>query len=419
MVRQLTKNDIHCRYDIAETLSNIMRRFTKRLISTLLIGSIPLSADFEPFPPTPEGQPYSNEVAFQALSNYADLAWEMYSDSVREVIRFNMAVYAFRKDPGIDTFENAKRLWVEARKTYGRTEAFRFSDTPIDELELEILINAWPVDESYIDYTREDPNSGIVNQPDNYPKINSVVLPRLNEKGGKANVSTGWHVIEFLLWGQDFNEAGPGTRSWTDYTTGNNADRRMKYLVTATEILRSHLVLISDEWSPFNYDGHPGEFFLRRPSRIIRTAMRGIASLAGEEIASERLAAAQRSRYQEDEHSCFSDTTHNDLVANMEGLESVLFGKYTSSSGKVTIAEKGIIDIIASADATLAGTIRSQFYTAKEYIETIPAPFDQAIVAPEESQEYQSIRKAVEALWEFVYSMSDAEEVMGLDLRIR
>ena len=67
----------------------------------------------------------------------------------------------------------------------------------------------------------------------------------------------------------------------------------------------------------------------------------------------------------------------------------------------------------------MAGTIRSQFYTAKEYIETIPAPFDQAIVAPEESQEYQSIGKAVEALWEFVYSMSDAEEVMGLDLRIR
>jgi len=87
-----------------------MRRFAKRLISALLVGSIPLSADFEPFPPTPEGQPYSNEVAFQALSNYADLAWEMYSDSVREVIRFNMAVYAFRKDPGIDTFENAKRL---------------------------------------------------------------------------------------------------------------------------------------------------------------------------------------------------------------------------------------------------------------------------------------------------------------------
>ncbi len=395
------------------------RQPIKRWVLALALGASPVMADFEPFPPTPEGQPYSNEVAFQALSNYADLGWEMYSDAVREVIRFNMAIYAFRKDPGPDTFEEAKRLWVEARKVYGRTEAFRFSDTPIDELELEILINAWPIDESYIDYTRDDPESGIINQLEAYPKINSVVLPRLNEKGGEANVSTGWHVVEFLLWGQDFNADGPGNRSWTDYTTGKNADRRMKYLVTATEVLRSHLVMVSDEWSPFKYDGHPGEFFLRRPSRIIRTTMRGIASLAGREVASERLAAAQRSRSQEDEHSCFSDTTHNDLVANMEGLESVLFGKYTNTTGKVHIDEKGIIDIIASADGSLAETIKSQFYTAKERIESIPTPFDQAIVAPDGTPEHQSIRKAVEALWEFVYSMSDAEEIMGLDARPR
>lgn len=147
--------------------------------------------------------------------------------------------------------------------------------------------------------------------------------------------------------------------------------------------------------------------------------MRGIASLAGREIASERLAAAQRSRSQEDEHSCFSDTTHNDLVANMEGLESVLFGKYTSNSGKVNIDEKGIIDIIASADTSLAETIQSQFYLAQERIRAIPTPFDQVITAPEGSPEYQSIRRAVEALWEFVYSMSDAEEIMGLDARVR
>jgi hypothetical protein len=74
-----------------------------RILNFLALGFVASSttfADFEPFPPTPPGQPYSNEVAHQALSNYADLAWEMYSDSVREIIRFNMAIYAFRKDPG-------------------------------------------------------------------------------------------------------------------------------------------------------------------------------------------------------------------------------------------------------------------------------------------------------------------------------
>lgn len=371
-------------------------------------------ADFEPFPPTPPGQAYSNEVAFEALSNYSELAWQMYTESLREVIRFNMAVYAFRKDPSAETFEAAKELWVQARKSYGRTEAFRFADTPIDELEIEIFINAWPLDEGYIDYTRDNPDSGIINQPDRYPKLNSVSLPQLNEGGGEANISTGWHAVEFLLWGQDFNPDGPGTRSWTDYTTAKNADRRMTYLVAATEILRSHIATVADEWSPFNYDGTPGEFFLRRPSRIIKTALRGVSSMAGREIASERLAAALRSRSQEDEHSCFSDTTHNDLVANMEGLEIVMFGKFVSASGKVQIDEKGLLDIIASADPKLAEKIKTQFYDAKSRIAAIPAPFDQAIIADEGSPPHQAIKDAIASLWEFVYLLSDAEEAMEL-----
>ncbi|MCH2615001.1 MAG: hypothetical protein MKZ70_09975 [Opitutales bacterium] len=393
----------------------------RNICTIVLIAAFIFSArsDFEPFPPTPEGQKYSNEVAFQVLSNYTDIAWAMYADAVRDVVRFNMAVYHFRKDPGPETLQNAKDLWIDARKTYGKTECFRFSETPIDELGLEILINAWPVDESYIDYTRDDRDSGIINQPDRYPKINSVYLPKLNEQGGEANVSTGWHTIEFLLWGQDFDTDGPGNRPWTDFTTAKNADRRMTYLVTATEVLRSHLVTVSEEWNPANYDGESGEFFIRHPSRIIRSIMTGIGSMAGREIADERLAAALRSGSQENEYSCFSDTTHNDLVANMEGLESILFGKFINKSGKVVIDGKGIIDIISSADKELAGRMETQFRSAMMHIEAIPRPFDQIIVAPDDSEGRKTIDKAISSLWEFVYSMSVAEKFMELNTRPR
>ncbi len=393
----------------------------RNICTIVLIAAFIFSvrSDFEPFPPTPEGQKYSNEVAFQVLSNYTDIAWAMYADAVRDVVRFNMAVYHFRKDPGPETLQNAKDLWIDARKTYGKTECFRFSETPIDELGLEILINAWPVDESYIDYTRDDRDSGIINQPDRYPKINSVYLPKLNEQGGEANVSTGWHTIEFLLWGQDFDTDGPGNRPWTDFTTAKNADRRMTYLVTATEVLRSHLVTVSEEWNPANYDGESGEFFIRHPSRIIRSIMTGIGSMAGREIADERLAAAIRSGSQENEYSCFSDTTHNDLVANMEGLESILFGKFINKSGKVVIDGKGIIDIISSADKELAGRMETQFRSAMMHIEAIPRPFDQIIVAPADSEGRKTIDKAISSLWEFVYSMSVAEKFMELNTRPR
>lgn len=369
-------------------------------------------ADFDPFPPTPKGQPYSNEVAHEALSTYATIAWESYSDSIREVVGFNMALYAFRKSPSEEGFQTAKEKWISARKAYGKTEAFRFANGPIDQMELEILINAWPLDESYIDYTQDDPNSGIINNPTRYPQISSVLLPKLNERGAETNVSTGWHAIEFLLWGQDLNADGPGQRPWTDYTTAPNADRRMTYLVTCTELLRSHLVAVAEEWRPNNYDNHTGEFFLQRPSDIVKAVLKSMKAFAGREIASERLAAALRSESQEDEHSCFSDTTHFDFISNMEGLEAIFIGKYENLKGDTTNG-KGIVDIIASADEETADTLKKLFYIAKDRVSEIPFPFDQTIIAGKDSPEHAKVNEAISALWDFVYAIADAEKALS------
>ena len=40
--------------------------------------------------------------------------------------------------------------------------------------------------------------------------INKRNLAAQNERGGEENIATGWHAIEFLLWGQDTNRQRPG-----------------------------------------------------------------------------------------------------------------------------------------------------------------------------------------------------------------
>ncbi len=390
-----------------------------RLLSIFLaslLGTASLRADFEFFIETPEGQPFSNRVAFEFLSNYATLAWYLYSDAVRSAVHFNMAVYRFRKEPGAETFEAAKTAWVEARKVYGRTEVYRFSEGPIDNLELEILINAWPIDESYIDYTRDDPLSGIVNRPEMLPEITSLGLRRLNQTGGEANVSTGWHAIEFLLWGQDHFADGPGRREWTDYTTAPNADRRMAYLVSSTELLRIQLVAVAEEWSLSNYDNHTGDFFLKRPITLIKQIMRGVTSLAGRELAAERMSLALRSKSQEDEHSCFSDTTHLDLIANVEGIEAILTGEFDPVFAP-PVAGKGLLDLIADADPAAAEAVREKFAVVKERVGAIDPPFDQAIMAEENAPAYQKVKASVQALWALVYALADATEILQLDVK--
>ena len=148
----------------------------------------------------------------EVVSNYADGVHAGYSRSLASARAMDLAMDAFLADPTPATLEAAKRAWLIARDDYGPTEAFRFYSCPIDNEEdsPEGLLNAWPMDESYVDYVEGDASAGIINMPDEYPQITAELIESLNEEGGEENVSTGWHAIEFLLWGQDLNANGLG-----------------------------------------------------------------------------------------------------------------------------------------------------------------------------------------------------------------
>ena len=97
------------------------------------------------------------------------------------------------------------------------------------------------MDEAYVDYVAGDAGAGIVNDRAAYPKITEDVIVEGNEKGGETNISSGWHAIEFLLWGQDRSKDGPGARPAGDYSTAPNARRRATYLRVTTQRLLSDL----------------------------------------------------------------------------------------------------------------------------------------------------------------------------------
>ena len=151
-----------------------------------------------------------------------------YTASLTSAEAMDAAIDGFIADPTDTTLAAARDAWLDARHDYGPTEAFRFYGGPIDDDETgtEGLINTWPLDEVYIDYVEGNAEAGIINDPESFPTIDADLLVSLNEQGGEANVSTGWHAIEFLLWGQDLDNSGPGDRPVEDYTTAANADRR-------------------------------------------------------------------------------------------------------------------------------------------------------------------------------------------------
>ena len=236
----------------------------------------------------------------------------------------DLAIDAFLADPTPATLEAAKRAWLVARDDYGPTETFRFYSGPIDNEEdgAEGLLNAWAMDESYVDYVEGDASAGIVNMPEEYPQITAELIESLNGEGGEENVSTGWHAIEFLLWGQDLNAIGPGARPVEDYTTNANADRRSQYLAASSDLLFVQLQDMVDAWT--SGGGNYRAEFLKDKDTAITNIITDTGELSCGELAGERMTVAYEARSQEDEHSSFADNTVTDIVGNALGIQMIL-----------------------------------------------------------------------------------------------
>ena len=322
----------------------------------------------------------STATPASVAAHYATLVHANYEDTLNSAKALQAAVKAFTDAPSPATQDAAKKAWLAAREFYGQTEAFRFYGGPIDnEKGPEGQLNAWPMDESYVDYIDGKKSAGLVNnkkQP-----LSKKALAALNEKGGEENVATGWHAIEFMLWGQDLSETGPGQRSFEDFVDGKapNADRRRQYLNVVTELLVDDLTGLVKAWAPGAKNNYRAKFE-KGGNESLRKMFVAMGSLSRGELAGERLEVALASQDQEDEHSCFSDNTHRDAATNAKGIENVWLGRYVRADGS-TLEGPSLQALVKAKDAAVADKTTQQIAQSVQAAEAIPAPFDRAIVA--------------------------------------
>ncbi len=279
------------------------------------------------------------------IQNYTNIVYQSYKDSYDRAVELQTAINTFTDTPTEANFTSAKNAWLTAREPYGQTEVYRETNGPIDTPDggTEGQINAWPLDENYIDYVRDGSggvtSNGIIN--DTSITIDEATLIGANEGGTgvpEKNISTGYHAIEFLLWGQDFADPSnglAGQRPYTDYVTGaigtnQNQDRRATYLKVVTDILVKDLKALVDTWVE---GGTYRTTFLALPEdTALKNIINGAFFISGNELAVERMSVAVE-QSQEDEHSCFSDNTHRDINGNALGVNNVIFGRYGNITG--------------------------------------------------------------------------------------
>lgn len=317
----------------------------------------------------------------EVLDTYADIAQAGYEDSLVKAQSLQQAVDAMLAEPSAEALQAARTAWLEARVPYQQTEVFRFGNAIVDDWEGKV--NAWPLDEGLIDYV--DGAYGGPTDENQFAALNVIanpvftlsgteidateITPALLEEtlhevdGVEANVATGYHAIEFLLWGQDLNgtDYGAGNRPWTDYAsgeecTGSNCDRRGQYLEAATDLLVSDLKWMAGQWTE---DGAARAAVLEDEDAGINAILTGMGSLSYGEQAGERMKLGVMLNDPEEEHDCSSDNTHNSHYYDGLGIRNVYLGEYLRIDGSV-VSGPSLSDLVAAADPAVDEELRGR-----------------------------------------------------------
>ncbi|MFK7744096.1 MAG: imelysin family protein [Roseobacter sp.] len=323
--------------------------------------------------------------ATEVLDTYADIAAANYGDSLITAQRLQTAVNALVSEPSAENLTAARAAWLAARVPYQQTEVFRFGNSIVDDWEGKV--NAWPLDEGLIDYV--DASYGGPSDENAFAALNVIanptftlsgkdvdattITPALLEEtlqeadGVEANVATGYHTIEFLLWGQDLNGhgTGAGDRPWTDYAEGKtctngNCDRRGEYLTAATDLLISDLEYMAGAWAD---GGEARSELMSDADAGISAILTGMGSLSYGETAGERMRLGVMLNDPEEEHSCFADNTHNDHFYNGVGIQNVYLGEYIRVDGTL-VTGPSLSDLVAKTDAALDAEMQGKLSDA-------------------------------------------------------
>jgi putative iron-regulated protein len=365
-----------------------------------------------------EGTPSLPADAADAVENYADIVHASYEDSLESAQALDAAIDSFLAAPSAMGLETARTRWKESREPYLQTETYRFYDGPIDTPDMDApgpegLLNAWPLDENYIDYVVGGEAEGMVNDPQ--MTIDKESILGANEGVNEKSISTGYHAIEFLLWGQDMDPNGPGARPFTDYVddgTAANQDRRRAYLMNVSDLLVENLQTLVDAWDPAGDDNYRAEFLALEPAEALGKLMSGMIILSGFETGGERLQAALDTHDQEDEHSCFSDNTHRDMVQDVRGVRNVWTGEYIRSDRSV-VSGTSLREVIAAGDSDVAQRVSARIDESQSLANDLRPPFDQEI-ATGNTEGNARVEALVESLFTQREVLEEAFRVYGL-----
>ncbi|MFT7559973.1 MAG: putative iron-regulated protein [Flavobacteriales bacterium] len=359
-------------------------------------------------------------------NNYTDMAYAAYGDSLTQAQALLNRVDELIAEPSEERLTAAKSAYKDARIPYQQSEIMRWDTAitldanldldggPASVDEWEGQVNAWPLDENHIDALIESDVD-----------INKTLLIAQNGAAdNEANVSTGVHAVEFLLWGRDNNgtEPGAGEQLASAFSQDDCPDdlclRRAEYLRAATELLVDDLELMLAEWSPSarSTEGTLAYNFLNN-DQALEYILGSIRAMASDELASARMSSGLELGDPEEEHDCFSDLSHVAIYYNFQGVRNAFYGRYGEVDGA------SVADLILqknpetyfeiNAKLNDIETLMAKIFVAGERNENT-VRYDQIIGQASDGVERIIAESAVDQLIDIDSLFVEAQEILAL-----
>lgn len=277
----------------------------------------------------------------QLVDEFILSAYEQFSKATTEAEKLDQSLSLLLQSPRSDTLEAAKKQWRLTYSAYLKARLYfylpvadpvEWSKKHIAAKNLAANIDTYPIEGGYIDYLSGYPVSGLVN--DLTIELNEQTLIEQHGLADPSYASLGFHVIEFLLWGEQ------GRRSVADYyhqknqealhnmddssKGDNNAITQPEFKIQNHLRRRDMLRLVSDKLVKDlrhikqRWDLSTGYYAGIVKQSEPKKALAGIFQTSQHLLEKELL----DQRFQEDS-SVFSQTTPDDVLALIESLRSL------------------------------------------------------------------------------------------------
>ena len=172
--------------------------------------------------------------------------------------------------------------------------------------------------------------------------------------------------------------------------------------------------MLQTAWAPGAASNYRAKFLAQPADSALRKIMLGMGTLSGGELAGERMEVAYQTTLAEDEHSCFSDNTHNDIRFNQLGIQNVYEGHYERVDGTM-LQGTGLKTLLTTVNSTRATELTTAVAAASAKTAAIQPPFDQEILNTNPAGRAR-VKSAIDALRLQADRIVQAADALGISL---